>query len=336
MDMPEEPRQRWQRLSWLLDQVDRRGWRALSTGDIKNLCRLYRHVTIDLSRARTGGEDPDLVRYLNGLAARAHGHVYRTRPIHGGALLTFITRGFPQLVRRRWQPIAAATAIFVLTSLASCLAVLHDPESAYSLFDEHMVEYENLRLEKQEGEYHGNFTFDVAESPLVAVLIFANNIRVSINCFAMGALCCLPGALFLVYNGRMLGTLTGLMLNHGYFMDFYSLILTHGVLELSAICIAGGAGLLLGWALIAPGRLSRRDALRQVAGDAFGLLAGSCLLLIVAGLIEAYVTPHFPQPVRWSVALLSAVLLLAYLGQLGRNSQPSPDEMASLLPSRPP
>src|SRR5262249_20908938 len=118
-----------------------------------------------------------------------------------------------------------------------------------------------------------------------------------------------------------LGTLGGLTWNHGYFRDFNSLILTHGVLELSAICIAGGAGLLLGWALIAPGARPRRGALRLAAGDAFGLLGGSCMILVAAGIIEAHVTPHFSQPVRWSVAILSGLALVAYLTLAGRKTQ---------------
>ncbi|MCI0460359.1 MAG: stage II sporulation protein M, partial [Gemmataceae bacterium] len=144
------------------------------------------------------------------------------------------------------------------------------------------------------------------------------NIFVALRTFAFGALGCLPAILILTFNGRMLGSLSGLVWNHGYLVDFYGLILTHGVLELTAICLAGGAGLMLGWSVIAPGRLPRRDALRQAAHDAFGVLAGSVLLLIVAGLIEAYVTPHFSAPVRWSVALASALFLVAYLGWAGR------------------
>src|SRR5207253_5619366 len=128
--------------------------------------------------------------------------------------------------------------IFLLSTLASFLAVLRDPELAYSLFDERVVEYENLRLEKQEGEYKGNFTFTVTESPFVAVAIIGNNVKVAAIAFGLGALCCLPGVLLLVYQGRMLGTLAGLVWVHGFFVDFCSLILTHGVLELTAFCIA--------------------------------------------------------------------------------------------------
>jgi uncharacterized membrane protein SpoIIM required for sporulation len=325
--MKQDQRQRWDELTQLLDRLDRKGVPALSVVELKQLCRLYRQVTIDLSRARTDAADPDLVRYLNYLAARAHGHVYRSRPVSIRPLFTFISRGFPRLVRRHARPILAAVAVLVLTTVASWLAVVREPELAYALFNEETVEYENLRLERQQGEYRGNFTFDVGESPLVAVMIIGNNIRVAVLSFAFGALCCLPGILLLVFHGRMLGTLSGLVWNHGFFLDFYGLILTHGVLELSAICIAGGGGLLLGWALIAPGRWSRRDALRRAAGEAFGLLAGAALLLVVAGLIEAYVTPHFSKSVRWSVALGSAFMLAAYLGFAGRRQEQVPESL---------
>jgi uncharacterized membrane protein SpoIIM required for sporulation len=311
-------RQRWHDLTGLLDRWDRQGPNSLTVPELKQLSRLYRQVTIDLSKARTDGADPELLQYLNLLAARAHGHVYSAKRVSLLPLWDFVTAGFPRLVRRQARPILVSTAVFLLTALASFLAVLRQPETAYSLFDEQYVEFENLRLEKQEGEYRGNFTFSVAESPLVAVAIIGNNIFVALRTFAFGALCCLPAILLLAFNGRMLGTLSGLVWNHGYLVAFYGLILTHGVLELTAICLAGGAGLMLGWSVIAPGGLPRRDALRWAAVDAFGVLGGAVLLLIPAGLIEAYVTPHCPAAVRWSVALASAVFLAAYLGWAGR------------------
>lgn len=317
-------RERWQELTDLLNQADHRGTNKLSTAELKQLARLYRQVTIDLSRARSQGDNPDLVRYLNTLAARAHGRVYTTRPVNLRPLFAFALSGFPALIRRCALPVLLASGIFLLTSAASFLAVVRDPALAYSLFDEKTVEFENLRMEKQQGEYRGNFTFDVSTSPLVAVMIIGNNIRVSILAFALGALCCLPGILLIIFNGRMLGTLSGLVWNHGFFLDFYGLILTHGVLELSAICISGGAGLILGWAIISPGRLSRRDALQRVARDAFGLLAGSALMLVVAGIIEAYVTPHCSAQVRWSVAGVSTLFLVVWFGLAGRTFRAVP------------
>jgi uncharacterized membrane protein SpoIIM required for sporulation len=319
--MIQEQRRRWEELNGLLQAAERGGAEALSVVQLKRLCHLYRQVTIDLSRARAEGDDPDLVRYLNHLAARAHGQVYAARPVDVRPLFGFVVAGFPRLVRRHTRPILVATGVFLLSTLLSFLAVVRNPDLAYSLFDERVVEYENIRLEKQQGEYRGNFTFSVVQSPLVAVAIIGNNVRVAATAFALGALLCLPGILILVYNGRMLGTLTGLVWVHGFFLDFYALILTHGVLELTAICISGGAGLMLGWSLIAPGRLPRGDALRLAAREAFGLLAGAALMLVVAGCIEAYVTPHFPQVVRWSVAGASALFLVVYFGLAGRTRE---------------
>ncbi len=316
--MHDERRSRWKELDNLLVRVEKGGLARLSVPEVKRLGQLYRQVTIDLSRARTAAAHPDLLRYLNGLAARAHGQVYRAPPVNLRPVFLFLLTGFPRLVRRQWLPLLAATLVLAGTSLVSAAAVVADPNLAYSLFDPNMVEYENLRLEKQQGEYKGNFTFSVQQSSLVGALIIINNVFVALRLFAFGVMLCLPCLLFLVYNGRMLGTLEGMMLVHGYFLDFNALILTHGVLELSALCIAGGSGLLLGWAVIAPGRLPRREALRSIAPDAFGLLAGSLFLLVIAGLIEAYFTPHFPQGARWSVAGGTALLLAAYLTLAGR------------------
>ena len=316
--MESDRKARWQELKQLLDRVDRRGLQALTVEEVKQLCRLYRQVTIDLSRARTDGEDPELLRFLNFLAARAHGQVYAAGKVDLRQFFLFIISGFPQLVRRRARPLLVAAGVFLLTTLVSFLAVVRQPELAYSLFDEHIVETENIRLERQQGEYKGNFTFELSSSPLVAVQIILNNVKVAILAFALGALACVPGVILLVFNGRMLGTLTGLVAIHGFAGDFYGLILTHGVLELTAICIAGGAGFILGWALIAPGRFTRREALRQASPDAFGLLGGAAVLLVIAGHLEAYVTPHFSQPVRWTVAMLSGLFLTLYLGWGGR------------------
>ena len=271
----------------------------MSVEEVKRLCHLYRQVTVDLSQARAAGEDPRLLQYLNALAARAHGRVYTSKRLRLRSLFGFVATGFPRTLRRNGRSVGAAVAVFVLTTAASWAAVLRDPELAYSLFDEGVVEHENIRLEKQQGEYRGNFTFDVNKSPLVAAMIIGNNVKVAIMGFALGSLGCVLGVFLLVYNGRMLGTLSGLVMNGGYLVGFYSLILTHGVLELSAICIASGGGLRLGWALIAPGRLTRSDAFRNASGDAFALLGGSVLMLVVAGVIEAFVTPHFGAAVRW-------------------------------------
>ncbi len=313
-------RERWDQFSALLDRLRLRGIRSLTVEQVKQLCRLYRHVTIDLSQARAAGEDPALMQYLNSLAARGHGQIYTTRGLSLRPLLQFIAFGFAIAIRRNWRVVGVSAGVFLLTTLASALAIVRSPELAYSLFDPDVVETENIRLEKQQGEYRGNFTFPPEVSPLMAAVIILNNVKVAILGFTLGAMGCVLGLFLLVYNGRMLGTLSGLVFNGGYLVGFYSLILTHGVLELSAICIATAGGLRLGWAAIAPGQMTRSDAFRLAAGDAFALLGGSILMLIMAGLIEGYVSPHFGPAVRWSVAGGTGVLFSLYVAFAGRNS----------------
>ncbi len=315
------PRERWNDLRALLD----RGPARLGAADVRRLGGLYRQVTIDLSHARAAGDDPARIQYLNALAARAHGQVYAAGRVRLRPLVEFVTGGFARALRRNWRPVAAAVAVFLLSTLASGLAVVRDPEVAYSLFDEKVVEYENVRLEKQEGEYRGNFTFSTAESPLVAVVIIGNNVRVALLAFGLGALGCVLGVLLLVYNGRMLGTLSGLVFNGGYLVGFYAIIAAHGVLELTAICISAAGGFRLGWAVLAPGRRTRADAIRAAAGDGFRLLAGAVLMLLVAGVIEAFVTPHFSAPVRWGTAAVTGGLFAGYVAFAGRGHSRPPN-----------
>ena len=327
MPDPNERRQeRWRRLDGLLQRLERKGIAALKTDEVKDFCRLYRQATIDLSQARANSADPQMLQYLNRLASRAHSFVYTTKRLSLRPFYGFLLTGFPAVLRRQWRAMAAAGGIFLLTSAITCAAVLRQPELAYSLFDENTIEFENMRLEKHEGEYRGNFTFAAKQSPVVAAQIIGNNVRVAVMGFAFGSLCCLPGLLLLTYNGRMLGALTGVIGRHGYAFDFYSLVMTHGVLELSAICIASGSGLLLGWAVIHPGPRTRRAALREAAKDAFSLLAGSVVMLVFAGIIEAYITPHYGRQTRWSVAAGSLVLMLLYFAFAGRRSAKAPAE----------
>jgi uncharacterized membrane protein SpoIIM required for sporulation len=303
---------RWRELSALIEADD------LSAEDLKRLARLYRQVTIDLSQARDRGDEPSRVRYLNDLAVRAHSRIYSSRRVDFRPVFGFFIHGFPRLLRKHWRPVWIAMAVLYGSALASGLAVVHNPELAYSLFDERMVEFENVRLEKQEGEYRGNFTFSQDVSIFVAGTIILNNCRVAIIAFAAGALCCVPGLLLILYNGRMLGTLSGMLYKSGYLWGFWSLIATHGVLELTAISIGGAAGLLLGWTLVSAIDRPRRDALKLAGKDALGLLGGACGMLVIAGTIEAFVTPHYGATVRWTTAATTGLLFVLYVRLLGK------------------
>jgi len=333
----EQQQARWKELTLLLERAERSNLRALDAEEVRRLCCLYRQVAIDLSRARTKGDDPQLIRYLNGLATRAHGQVYRTRSFNPLALVTFAWAGFPTLLRKNWKPVAITHVLFYLTALLSFLAVVNKPETAYSLFDEKNLEHENFRMEKQAkgkpgSEYKGNFTFTREESPVVAVFIIGNNIKVGCQSFAFGALFCVPALLVLVYNGLMVGTLEGVAYNHGFFGDLNVLLMTHGILELTAICIGDAAGMMIGWAMIAPGKRLRREAFKEAAREGFLLLAGACLMLIVAGTIEGFITPHYPQVTRYAIMVRVGMLMVFYFvlgGRLGTADPANPTRVSA-------
>lgn len=240
------------------------------------------------------------------------------------AVGNFITRGFPRLARRRIRPTMLAAVLIFLPAVVSCLAVRLDPELIHAVPGQRLLETERQRLANLQGEYRGNFTFTVEESPRKALEFIGGNVKGAFLSVLGGAIFCLPGMLLLIFEGCYLGILSGLMWNHqiATLGEYYSLILTHGVMEFTAMILAGGAGLLVGWILISPGLVGRGQALRNAMGDALGMFTGAVALFIVAGLLEAFVTPHFSALVRWSVAGSSALFVIGYFGWAGRSGDP--------------
>jgi len=142
-----------------------------------------------------------------------------------------------------------------------------------------------------------------------------NNIRVAFLAFASGMTGGLLTLWVLVDNGLILGGLTGLTAYYGMGFELWSFVIGHGVLELSVIFMAGGSGLMLGWAMLHPGLLRRRDALIAAARDAVSLLLGAVPLLFVAGAIEGFLSPaeNIAWPVKWAVGIGTGLLLYSYL-----------------------
>jgi uncharacterized membrane protein SpoIIM required for sporulation len=158
--------------------------------------------------------------------------------------------------------------------------------------------------------------------PVMASGIIANNVQVTFVAFAGGILAGIGTVLALVFNGVLLGGVAAAFANQGQSLHLWTFVLPHGIIELMAIAIAGGAGLWLGSALWMPGRRTRREALTMRGREAVGLIAGTTLLLIVAGLIEGFVSPApIPRAAKLGFALLTAVLLALYLLFGGRATE---------------
>jgi len=306
----------WQRLEELLDLLDRLTLRRLHREEVRELGRIYRRTASDLAIARAESRDPRLVNYLNSLVIRAHGRIYRADAQGGARIRNFFVRDFPQSFRRTWRYTATAFGVFLLFSGIAFFGTRHDPDfSEFAgispFFREAVINnrkhwWERLNDANQIG----------------TTQIFTNNIRVTFYAFALGAMFGVGTLYILAYNGAMFGAIIALTYRAGFGNDLLSFVVGHGVIELSCIFIAGGAGLLIGTALLMPGDLSRGDALKSRGKEAVRLIVGCVPLMVVAGIIEGFISPQPISPViKIGIGVITGIALYSYLLLAGREPE---------------
>lgn len=308
--------ERWRRLAELLDRVDRAGLRSLSADELEALGRLYRRVTSDLAQARTLGLDESAIRYLNDLVGRAYGHVYVTTGRAAPSVTQFFTRELPRVFRRTLPFTGAAFGVFLVASIFAAVVTSLNRDYAEILLGPGAAEMLGSLADRHRG---GKDWLPSDVRPIASSLIMTNNIQVSILAFALGIVGCL-GTLYVMFsNGLMLGTVASVIQQEGVALDFWAFVAPHGVLELPAIFIAGGAGLLLGATVLNPGDYPRRVALRLAAADAIVLVLGVAAMLVAAGIIEGFFSPALlPLGVKYLLAALLATGEIAYFLLVGR------------------
>ena len=315
-------RDAWERLEDLVGRAQKSQMGALSNDELHELGTLYRRASADLARAQTrynttlAGQE--LVRTLNALVRRAHAQIYAA-PVSNAApkqAWAWLFYGFPAAFRRHWRAIALAALLMYGPALASYIMVWSDASNTRLFLDQSIVQTVEERAQKKlTTGWGGNTSYKgVVESPAISGFIMTNNIRVSMMAVALGVTAGLGTGLVLIQNGLMIGSLAGVASNNNVDYLFWSVILPHGILELSAIAIAGGAGFVLARAIYAPGDLPRRDALKIAGGEAAQLLVGVAALLVIAGLIEGFITPAALSPdFKMGFAAMTALALAAYL-----------------------
>ena len=307
----------WERLTRLLNQAQNTGLTTLNASEINELGQLYRSATSDLAVAQRDFASHRVAEYLNGLVARAHAAVYQSRAGRGRGIWTFVTTTFPATFRATWAYTLASFLMFLLPALVSFVIAYRDPDAGASLMPglgDRITDIRNGTEWWKEINSGGR-----ASS---ASFIMQNNIRVAIMAFAGGMLLGTLTLYALVQNGLMLGVLAGAAQSLGFAGKLWGFIAAHGVVELSVIFIAGGAGLQLGWSIIRPGLITRRAALTLAAQRAMVLLLGCFPLLVIAGMIEGFISPSsLPLAVKLIVALTSGVLLYSYLLLAGRTAR---------------
>ncbi len=304
----------WETLSRLLDQCQK-DMRGLSEAQVRDMARLYRATTSDLALAKRDFPRNEVTVYLNQLVARAHAVVYRGEPLALRRLWHFATKGFPRLFRETWIFTFIAALFFILPAVASGIVTYIKPESATLLLPPEAHRLIGIVQDKQLW-----VDIPVEERPYASAFIMRNNIQVSFLAFASGLTAGLLTLWVLFFNGLMIGTLTGLTSFYGIGFELWTFVIGHGVIELTIIFISGGSGLMLGWAILHPGLMRRRDALAQAARRAVYLLLGAVPWLVVAGTIEGFISPNenIAIPVKWTVGIVSGILLYSYLLLAGR------------------
>jgi len=276
---------------------------------------LYRQTASDLATVREDVTSNQLSFYLNQLLGRAHNLIYMGHKQKISGIVRFYAQTFPQVFRETFRQSLLAFLIFAVTGIATWAVTIHDPSFAHRLLGPQMME----TIEKKEMWTQSIVTI----KPLAASGIMTNNLSVSFATFAMGITAGIGTIWMMVTNGMLIGVIGAATWQAGMALQLWSFVAPHGVLELPAIFIAGGAGLEIARGMLFPGFLPRRESLALAGGRAARLVLGIVPMLIIAGIIEGFVSPSgIATPLKF---LLAAVLFSALTTYLARTGTPQPE-----------
>jgi uncharacterized membrane protein SpoIIM required for sporulation len=306
----------WQELTQLLSREAPLA--ELSAPRISRAASLYRAVCGDLMRARQTGSSADIVAYLDALTARAHNALYGSRSYAYGEAWAALVRGFPRAFRKHWRFMAVSALLFVVPLLVGWLGALHSPSFAASVLP-------LKTLEELSQAYSEGFATGRSEQTDAAMTGFYvdHNVGIAFRCFATGILFGIGSAYYTLYNGLFIGTVFGFVQRAGHGRNLFTFVCGHSPFELTAIIIAGGAGLCMGAALISTDGLTRLGSLRRRAPELAVLALGAAAMLLIAALIEAFWSPSsLPETLKFGFSALAWLAVLGFLSFAGRQSEP--------------
>jgi uncharacterized membrane protein SpoIIM required for sporulation len=298
----------WQRLDALLRQVEKKGLKSLKASEIRELASLYRSVSADLARARTQQVGNILVQDLQRLTSRSYTQIYQgSRRQEWQAVREFWRWGFPAVVQKTFGYTAVATAIFFLGVLIAWWFSWQDPA-----FMSLVVPQELIVKVRDKGElWMGSI---IGMEPLASSSIMINNLTVCFRAVAGGITAGAFTVFVLVYNGLLIGAIATLVGQNNLAYPFWAFVFPHGSLELPAIFLAGGAGLLIARGMLFPGKYTRVEALKFYGYKAAQLVFGIVPMLVIAGTIEGFYSPSpaVPAPLKYLAGIGLFALLVIY------------------------
>jgi uncharacterized membrane protein SpoIIM required for sporulation/uncharacterized RDD family membrane protein YckC len=307
-------RPEWEKLSSLIG-LTRSG--ALRLEELSTLDRLYRRASADLSRARAAFPGTEVHRFLNQLCGQAYASIYRAPSAPWGTLQTFFTSTFPQVVQATLPYTLVSVGCLLFGVLLGGATVALDPGGAVALIDP------GLRAFIDRHELWTDSALSVRTPAEMASEIFTNNLRVTFTAFALGVTAGVGTVAVVLFNGVQFGALVTSCAQHGLGPNIVTFVAAHGPVELSIICLCGGAGLVVGHALVAPGDHDRGAWVRARATLAVQIVLGCAPFLIAVGIIEGFVSPGdlVPWPAK---ALIGAATFWSFWRYLLRPPRPSP------------
>src|SRR5271169_494993 len=310
----EKRRPHWNRLEQLVDLSGRSGVPALSPTDLQELALLYRQIAADLASVREDSTSTNLAHYLNQLLGRAHNIIYMGRKTESRNVLTFYRYTYPAIFRESFSNTLAAFLIFLCAGVTGCLLSLNDPSFPRHILSPGMV---------QSIEQHKMWTDSIVTvKPVASSQILTNNLSVSIMTYALGITAGIGTVWMMMLNGLLIGVVGTACWQGNMSLLLWSFVAAHGVLELPAIFIAGGAGFLIARGLLFPGALPRGESLVRMGKQSAKLFFGTIPLLLIAGLIEGFISPSdLPIGLKFGLAGGLFTLLVLYLSFTGKSQR---------------
>jgi uncharacterized membrane protein SpoIIM required for sporulation len=285
---------------------------------------LYRRTCQHLALAERRGYSAALIAQLQDLVHRGHLVLYRPKPPRWRLVVAFLGAGFPRLVRQEWRSMAVAAALFFVPLIFAIAILQVRPELALSVFEpEQLAQFEAMYDPAADDRRLGR---DGETDLQMFGVYILNNVSIGFRTFASGLLAGIGSVIVLFTNGVMIGGVAGHLTAIGYGAPFWRFVVGHSAPELLAIVIAGGAGLQIGMALIAPGRRSRGRALIESGIVGARLVLGVFAMLVFAAFVEAYWSSiaWMPDAVKYGVGGLLWTAILLWLAVGGRSAEPDP------------
>lgn len=314
----------------LFEQTHQATWQALeqhlsasantpATAKDADFPQRYRQVCHHLALARDRHYTPYLVQRLNRLVLRGHQRLYGAGHTNLlGRIARFLGGDFPRAVRAEWRLFTLAALLFFGPLLGMATSVIYQPDLVYTLLDAEQVS--SMESMYEPGAEHLGENRAADSDFLMFGFYIYNNTGIGFQTFASGLLFGLGSIFYLVLNGLFIGAVSGHLIVAGAQEPFFSFVSGHSAFELTAIVLAGTAGLKLGLALLAPGRYRRLDALHRAAGASISLVYGFAGLFLLAAFVEAFWSSNgaIEPLIKYSVGIALIVLLAIYFLFAGR------------------